>query len=689
MIDKQASPGHTALIIPDGRTRIYNRDIELSECSEHDTIEVPAKDAFLGRMSSLSRQYAERFYPNNWFILSTNSNKNQRWLVHPDKPINGEFDNPPYPIPDKNFEGSEKPKYWQPFLKKGVLKHRLIEDAEDLGLLPKKNGATEKQYTRVIFLGNWTDAEWWSQTKWDSWIKSKKFDSWLKTYKENKIKTDPCIYTPYDSHRYQYSLYVDVIKALFKNKGIWVEFPLLDCPTESKMVSRISDAIYRGFPLHRSPYALKKITVNNLFRMDNPDFTYHDLPLGNPSNIQIISAPNGYGKSTIFRLIRAIFRGNLKEIASIPFNKAEITLNDEEQSSVLRVEKTYSDKTQKETGFIISYDEGNRKIPISIPISNEDLDHRADDQIWKNKLVKKLGEVIPPITIRFLSSERLFHDPLRKIYSSDLLTEHNEVMFKENISRATQYAQSLSKRIDGVLTDYATTSHKIDTTFPVELARQHHSSSGQENSSGYDEISKSFSKLKEKRRELEKIDFLPFRKWYPEEVDPFESKNLPQSINYHDFLNSYLKAQESKYAVFDWLNTRCQMFEKIINNLLVFTRIRIRRDRRDIGFSFYNLYEGSGRYHEIDLDQISSGEMHQVVMYYDFLFNCDPGTVVLIDEPEISLHVYAQSLFIDNIRKIADKKLNNLQFIVATHSPTIIGEHWDVTYDLLTGAYNE
>jgi predicted ATP-binding protein involved in virulence len=113
------------------------------------------------------------------------------------------------------------------------------------------------------------------------------------------------------------------------------------------------------------------------------------------------------------------------------------------------------------------------------------------------------------------------------------------------------------------------------------------------------------------------------------------------------------------------------------------------RIQRDKGFSFYNLYEGSSQYHELDLHEISSGEMHQVVLYYDFLFNCDPGTVVLIDEPEISLHVYAQSLFIENLRRIADKNMNNLQFIVATHSPTIIGEHWDMTYDLLTGAYNE
>jgi predicted ATPase len=49
--------------------------------------------------------------------------------------------------------------------------------------------------------------------------------------------------------------------------------------------------------------------------------------------------------------------------------------------------------------------------------------------------------------------------------------------------------------------------------------------------------------------------------------------------------------------------------------------------------------------------------------------------------------VYAQSFFTDNIRKIAGE--NNLQFIIATHSPTIIGDHGDLTYDLLTGEFDD
>lgn len=73
-------------------------------------------------------------------------------------------------------------------------------------------------------------------------------------------------------------------------------------------------------------------------------------------------------------------------------------------------------------------------------------------------------------------------------------------------------------------------------------------------------------------------------------------------------------------------------------------------------------------------------------MYYEFLFNCDPGTVVLIDEPEISLHVNAQERFIENIEEIS--RMNNLRFIIATHSPFVIDSRWNITYDLLLGEYS-
>jgi predicted ATP-binding protein involved in virulence len=45
-----------------------------------------------------------------------------------------------------------------------------------------------------------------------------------------------------------------------------------------------------------------------------------------------------------------------------------------------------------------------------------------------------------------------------------------------------------------------------------------------------------------------------------------------------------------------------------------------------------------------------------------------PSGIFIIDEPELSLHLAWQEIFVDSISKASPKT----QFILATHSPTII-----------------
>ena len=74
-------------------------------------------------------------------------------------------------------------------------------------------------------------------------------------------------------------------------------------------------------------------------------------------------------------------------------------------------------------------------------------------------------------------------------------------------------------------------------------------------------------------------------------------------------------------------------------------------------------------------ENLSSGEQHELVLLYDLLFNVEPGTLVLIDEPEISLHVGWQQKFLSDVSDIA--RLTSLRFVVATHSPQIIHKWWE------------
>ena len=684
MDDERISPRHTALIIPDGRTRIHDKYPDLKG------IKIPAEDMFIGKMSSLCSQYAKEFYCKNWFILTTND-EGEPQLVRYDEKITGQYDNPPYPLPGVVFDkGPDKgrPKYWRPF---GDQWERLREDVERLEI--------RENYSRIHFLGNWRkdEDEHWKQEYWDTWIE-KEWDSLTEDQKKNR---DLEIYKVYKSGEYEYSIYIDVINKLFGNmaESIWLEYPLQDYKTKPEMISRITDAISRKFPLRNCPITLQTCTAENLFRMGNPAFTYNKIPLTNNQGIQILTAPNGFGKSTLFRLLRAVVRGNLKEIAEIPFDTLNIAINERDKNIPLIISKS------KDIDAEITISHGDSdKNPFRIKQSEIKNPSDSNWIDWKSsKEILKLSRKIPPITIRFLSSDRLWYDPLSTVYDQDLLTDWDSIFSKPDKTRIEQYAESLSKRIEGTLNDYASTSHEIDTIFPLfDMKRDDQIiRSSRKKYKGYEPLNKRFETLHEQREYLEAIDFLPYRNWYrkkrdkekTEEVDPFEfvQKHDLHSINildYQTFLDFYLSKQEQKYSVFLWLCERCELFTKLINSLLIFTKVRI---QRDTGLSFFHAFTSDTddkvkEYHDLNFNQLSSGEKHQVVLLYDLIFNCDPGTLVFIDEPEISLHIVWQDQFINNLKKIYKK--NSINFLIATHSTDIIGDKWDIATDLLGGSYS-
>ena len=78
--------------------------------------------------------------------------------------------------------------------------------------------------------------------------------------------------------------------------------------------------------------------------------------------------------------------------------------------------------------------------------------------------------------------------------------------------------------------------------------------------------------------------------------------------------------------------------------------------------------------------ELSSGEQHELVLIYGLLFIVEEGSIILIDEPELSLHVTWQKNFITDIQKI--QELKKLRVVIATHSPQIIHDKWDLVEEL-------
>jgi predicted ATP-dependent endonuclease of OLD family len=74
----------------------------------------------------------------------------------------------------------------------------------------------------------------------------------------------------------------------------------------------------------------------------------------------------------------------------------------------------------------------------------------------------------------------------------------------------------------------------------------------------------------------------------------------------------------------------------------------------------------------ISLEQLSSGEKQLLIILFTVFLMEEKPSILLMDEPEISLHIGWQQQLIDVIRKLNP----DCQLIIATHSPSIFGDGW-------------
>jgi predicted ATP-binding protein involved in virulence len=142
-------------------------------------------------------------------------------------------------------------------------------------------------------------------------------------------------------------------------------------------------------------------------------------------------------------------------------------------------------------------------------------------------------------------------------------------------------------------------------------------------------------------------------------------------------LSLYLEDWEVRIAIYDELLIKMELFFSIINSKS-FTNKTFTVNAEQ-GFSFST---NDGK--PLQLTDLSSGEQNQIIILYELIFNAPSGALVLIDEPETSMHVAWQIDFIRDLEKIIE--INPLSFIIATHSPDLINDKMDLCVDLFENA---
>lgn len=277
------------------------------------------------------------------------------------------------------------------------------------------------------------------------------------------------------------------------------------------------------------------------------------------------------------------------------------------------------------------------------------FEHFANKSEYKTML--KLKEKFEQIKewcgeVRFISDQRLIRTGLKR-------SEEPQV-----IEVIRELPQRLKTQISKVTEEYSRVANTLDSSYPKRLFAA---------KDGIKDPAEYQARLDEANEKFEKLN-----KYGLVDMSIIDEKNY--NPTYSTALKIYFDDFAEKYKVFQNLVSKLDLFTKIINSRLTFKHIRITRNN---GFE---VVDNDNPQKVLQLSQLSSGEKQEIVLFYDLIFGTGEKLLLLIDEPEISLHITWQKKFLDDLLEVS--KRIELQVIVATHSPQIVSNHLDIQIDL-------
>ncbi|EGD46752.1 AAA ATPase [Ruminiclostridium papyrosolvens DSM 2782] len=414
---------------------------------------------------------------------------------------------------------------------------------------------------------------------------------------------------------------------------------------------------------------IKAIKVKKLFGIYN-----HDITLNNFGNVTILHSPNGSGKTTIFRMLKALNEKDLNIFTIIPFKSFYIELETcklqihKLKSGKVKLKAIYSTSTE-EFEFPITPHSTSTKFNVDdcmMPTFNEQyllLDHNYVDRsiATKKRILKyqthmllsnipsNMKRVLDELNIELIDAERL------------LSTKKDS----QNIRKVTSYPNELKEQISKYLSKSGVISQELDATFPSRVITSCNKPSS--NTINDDELRKKLTELSFKRNQLKDKGIL-FEKSSPI-LDQFETKDFATNEVLKLVLSLYIDDNFEKLKVLEELLNKIILFETLVNKFFLDKEIAVDNEN---GFKIY-FKKGDLVGQEVLPAVLSSGEQHFLVLFFELVFLTPKEYLVLIDEPEISLHIAWQLNMVDNLKKISE--LNNTSFLLATHSPSIILNH--------------
>lgn len=421
---------------------------------------------------------------------------------------------------------------------------------------------------------------------------------------------------------------------------------------------------------------IKRIKILSLFNTFDHEICFN-------KNITIIMGENGVGKTITLCLIEALFSRKFKYLIEKEFSEIIVTFHKETWHVTRKVDN--SKRFPEYSIQIKSSRKGTEPLEVSsstlLPrfphfiVRNTDntwIDRRIDLILTKEELFEKYGAESPITELPEWYTHQCEQNKVTLIKTQRLFQGQERNEQKTSLS-VEKYSKDLSALMQEEISKAAKSTGDLDRTFPKRLLRQMRSNHKYAVSEILDEL----HKLETHRLELSVLGLLTETEAQGAIISDLDEKdNTMLSV-----LHLYVKDSWEKLHRYDKLYEKLSLLKEIINSHFKHKTFTIDSLK---GFVIMpdnvDNQNKSEQKNVINVSQLSSGEQNELVLFYELLFKCDDKDIILIDEPEISLHLEWLQKMIGDLVKITEA--NGASLLIATHSPDFVGDNYELVQNL-------
>ena len=403
---------------------------------------------------------------------------------------------------------------------------------------------------------------------------------------------------------------------------------------------------------------LKSFSIKGLYGL----FSYSiDIRKG----VSIITGPNGFGKTTILRCINAIYDCEFWRFYFIKFNEICAVFDDGKKvqlkREVVRKEVLFGEPME-ETSVKVFYFAGEIEEVFDITIQylirlvryqTRRDSFNIEDFLNGSYLLSEdenLQKAMPSL-LTFLHEKKCTLVEAQRLVYGRMDSRGNQIGIAYTIDDVNEQIKRTYLRAHN---DFSKKAQTIDGSFITRLSKL---IDNKEQLKG--DISAS-----ELQQQIEK-----YRKYHLIEKMNVDVQ-LPQS--YDMVRNLYLNDIKLKLNALSRYYEILSTFDEFVTGQgLSYKRIELNENGIVVKSDMGDI---------IPLNRLSSGEQNLMILAFHLVFKPSKGDILLVDEPENSLHMSWLENLLDEYLRIA--KITETQVIIATHSPTFIGNKWKMTFDL-------